>query len=511
MKSVQLDSLIEIMESGNTDLIKSFILISDVGYDFKSKRGMTYDELHNLYTLSKKIIENLSFSQKAGYILGFKIETGIREEFDVLRYSNKSILNIELKSDIPSKGLEPVRIQLLRHYFLLGVSGKEVNVFTYIERVDQLYTIDENEELIEVDTNILLDYITEEYTVDSSLKDLSLNTMIISPYTQPAEFSSRRYFLTNEQIEVRDNILKSNKRKICLSGGPGTGKTLLLVDVARKYQDQGNNVVIVFCSKMPDSEANEISRQLGIDIIPIRRIVDNNSILDSYDIILADESQRLRVDSFKMFLAIESKTVIFSVDYQQTLHPAEKRLNIEGILQNEENIDKFRLKNKIRTDKAMSSFIQKLLYLKARNIEPHDYDNVQVIYFDDEKEANRYISNMCQENNYVSIEQTEYRTKSTRVKKRKNLCFNSISTHDVLGREYENVIVLLDKHFYYNDDAYLVSNYPDYYPYLEGRQIFQSLTRVKNKLLIVVLENPKLYITIQKIINWKKERLLKDT
>lgn len=77
----------------------------------------------------KKIISALSFSQKSGYILGFKIETGIREEFDVLRYSEESILNIELKSARPSKGLESVRNQLLRHKYLLGILDKEVNVF----------------------------------------------------------------------------------------------------------------------------------------------------------------------------------------------------------------------------------------------------------------------------------------------------------------------------------------------------------------------------------------------
>src|SRR5690625_2566301 len=257
MKSVQLDSFIEIMESGNDKLIESFILISDEGYDLKSKRGMTYDELQTLYTLLKQIIDGFSFSQKEGYILGYKVETGIREEFDVLRYSNESILNIELKGAIPPEGFEPVRNQLLRHKFLLSVLDKDVNVFTYIESGYQLYTIDENEELIKVDTNTILDYITEEYTIDSSLRDLNLNTMIISPYTQPKEFSLRRYFLTNEQIEQRDNILNSTKRKIRLSGGPGTGKTLLLVDVAKKYQEKGKNVVIVFCSKMSDSEANE--------------------------------------------------------------------------------------------------------------------------------------------------------------------------------------------------------------------------------------------------------------
>lgn len=510
MKSIQLDSFIEVVESENNKLIESFILISDEGYDFKSKRGMTHDEMSIFYTFVKKIISALSFSQKSGYILGFKIETGIREEFDVLRYSEESILNIELKSARPSKGLESVRNQLLRHKYLLGILDKEVNVFTYIEDEDQLYTLNEDEELIESDTGMIMDYITEEYIIDDSLKGLNLNNMIISPYTQPKEFSARRYFLTNEQIEHRDNIINSSKQKICLSGGPGTGKTLLLVDLAKKYQEQGTKVVIVFCSKMHDIDALRISKLLGIDIIPIRRIVDDRSILDNYDIILADESQRLRKDAFELFLSINNKKVIFSVDHDQTLHPSEKRLNIEKLLTEDEDVDKFQLKDKIRTDRAMSSFIQKLLHLKARNIEPYDYDNVQVVYFENEKEAKTYIDNMCNEYHYVSIEQTEYQTKTTRRTTRKNLSSKSIGTHDVLGREYDNVIVLLDKHFHYDNEAYLEDKYSDYYPYIGRSQIFQSLTRVKNKLLLVVLENPKLYNIIQEIMTWKRKKLLKD-
>src|SRR5690625_2896059 len=185
MRSIQLDSFIEIMESENDNLIESFILISDEGYDFKSKRGMTHDEISIFYTFVKKLLGDLSFTQKCGYILGFKIETGVREEFDVLRCSEESILNIELKSARPSKGLESVRNQLLRHKYLLGILGKEVNAFTYIEDEDQLYTLNEDEELVEIDTYMIVDYITEEYIIDDSLEGLNLNNMIISPYTQP--------------------------------------------------------------------------------------------------------------------------------------------------------------------------------------------------------------------------------------------------------------------------------------------------------------------------------------
>lgn len=104
LRQIQLDSFVDIVEKGDNQLIESFLLVSDTGYDFKNDRGMDIKEIYAFYNLVKKFVDSLTASQKSGYILGFKVEKGIREEFDVLRCSVHKILNIELKTRMPEMG-----------------------------------------------------------------------------------------------------------------------------------------------------------------------------------------------------------------------------------------------------------------------------------------------------------------------------------------------------------------------------------------------------------------------
>ncbi len=158
----------------------------------------------------------------------------------------------------------------------------------------------------------------------------------------------------------------------------------------------------------------------------------------------------------------------------------------------------------------MSSFILKFLNLKSRKITPYDYDRVNVSFFNNTKDAEDYIDFMCNNENYVSIEMTEYVTKTTRNTKRKNIYWGSMATHKVIGREYDNVLIPLDNHFCYSDEGKLISTYGEYYPYFEDRCVFEALTRVRKKLLLVVIDNPKLFITIQQILTWKTDKLYEN-
>ena len=508
MRQIQLDSFVDIVEKGDNQLIESFLLVSDTGYDFKNDRGMDIKEIYAFYNLVKKFVDSLTASQKSGYILGFKVEKGIREEFDVLRCSVHKILNIELKTRMPEMGEKKIRNQLLRHKYLLGVLNKEVKVFSYVESEDKIYTLDQDENLIETDVATLLSQIPDDYINGNLLKELNLNNILISPYSEPDEFNKRKYFLTDEQMEKRNKILGSNKQNICLTGGPGSGKSLLLVDLANKYKEMGKKVAIVFCSKMEYDEAKRISEQIGVDVIPIKIVMKDENILKEYEILLADEAQRLREGSFEKLLSFSDKKIIFSLDQQQTLHPKEEEFNVHNRLLETGELDVFELKNIIRTDKAMSSFIQKLLNLRAEKVQPYEFDNVQIVYFDNETDAIEYIDFMSREKNFVSIEQTEYKSKMDNKMTKEKVYHGSLGTHDVIGREYDNVLVVMDEGFEHDEEGRLrYRNLSGYYPYLGDHQMFQSLTRVRKELIIVVLKNPELYHTIQNIINWKNKKL----
>ena len=152
--------------------------------------------------------------------------------------------------------------------------------------------------------------------------------------------------------------------------------------------------------------------------------------------------------------------------------------------------------------------IYKLLNLRAEKVQPYEFDNVQIVYFDNETDAIEYIDFMSREKNFVSIEQTEYKSKMDNKMTKEKVYHGSLGTHDVIGREYDNVLVVMDEGFEHDEEGRLrYRNLSGYYPYLGDHQMFQSLTRVRKELIIVVLKNPELYHTIQNIINWKNKKL----
>ena len=78
--------------------------------------------------------------------------------------------------------------------------------------------------------------------------------------------------------------------------------------------------------------------------------------------------------------------------------------------------------------------------------------------------------------------------------------FSTIGTsHQVIGQEFENVITVLDSHFYYDEDDILKARKITHNPYSPLKMFFQQITRAINKLEIVVVGNIELYNKIVQI------------
>lgn len=439
----------------------------------------------------------------SGYYLDKKVEIGFREQFDLLRFSNDSILNIELKSErIPD---EEIKDQLIRHKFVLGCvdTEKEIYTFTYVSETKELFTIS-NESLTKVTIDILCNLISLDYLENNLLDDLDADSLIVSPYSDIKRFIDHRYFLNSEQKKIVQDILSTAKKVSMIKGGAGTGKTLVLFDLADKLTKLGSKVLLIFCSILENPI--EIDNQVDFKFIHIKQL--QSLTIENFDYILLDESQRLYEENYNRVIESPAK-LIFCVDKAQTLKYEENSLNVEQKLENIVGVQKFDLKEKVRTDESLSTFILKLFEKDRNGLQPIEFPKVNAVYFDSVTRARYFIEVMERDENYESIEVASYKTKATGTTYNEKIKSDSKDGFTVIGREYENVIIPIDDRTIYIENKLVFRPTGFYYPYLGTNGIFQAITRVKKHLLFVVIKNKEIYTEIQELINWEKRRNLR--
>ena len=72
---------------------------------------------------------------------------------------------------------------------------------------------------------------------------------------------------------------------------------------------------------------------------------------------------------------------------------------------------------------------------------------------------------------------------------------------ELIGREYERVIVSVDNSFYYSHDGFLRSDKCESSQCLPEKLLYQALTRVKEKLVMVIVDNPEFFSNVMSIIS----------
>ncbi len=62
------------------------------------------------------------------------------------------------------------------------------------------------------------------------------------------------------------------------------------------------------------------------------------------------------------------------------------------------------------------------------------------------------------------------------------------TSHGVIGQEFDNVAVIVDPYFNYDKNGDLTYSGDSYYP--ANKMLFQNMTRTRNQLKILILNNP---------------------
>ena len=72
---------------------------------------------------------------------------------------------------------------------------------------------------------------------------------------------------------------------------------------------------------------------------------------------------------------------------------------------------------------------------------------------------------------------------------------NESNTHQVIGQEFDNIVIILDNNFRYKNGVMACGVHPNP-DYLYQKLFYQAITRVREKIAIIVVENEQMFNTI---------------
>lgn len=493
MKSINLKSLVNIYLANNREIPKEYQQFIGDDYSLSIKKN-EIEPLVQLVENIEKIDIQGNMNKYNHFYIGYQIPQ-IGKEFDLLRLDEQNILNIEYKREI--KDLEKIKKQLIRNRYYLSFLNRNSILVGYIQDMDKLYLL-KNKELEEISYIKLLEILNDNI----NCQDINLNNVfkasnyLISPFNKTNEFMNGKYFLTKQQEEIKNKIIEDmqyGEKNFLIQGDAGTGKTLLIYDLAKQLIENNKKVAIIHCGLLNQGQAELISKY-NWNIYSIREyfIVTNND----FDVVFIDEIQRINVKQFEEIMNYSKKNnsiIICSGDKKQILKASEG-----GILEKLENktLNKYTLSKKIRTNKELANFIKVILDLNKKQELCINTDNINIIYFNNYIEANRYISS---KKNYSFISYTPTLFRENGLVGFEITCENENTvgnSHKVIGQEFENVGVIIDKHFYYDENNKLRAKKMFNNVYSPKNMLYQALTRVIQTLDIIVVENIEIFNTL---------------
>lgn len=467
-------------------------------YDIKIKA----EELNDLDSLVNELKEeNDDHEIYDNFFVGFSIGQ-IGKEFDLLRIGENCIVNIELKRE--DTGVRIVE-QLKKNRYYLSFLKKDIWNFTYVHEDNKLYMLNESDDLCVSSVQELVDVLSNQRIEPIENIDSLFNptNYLVSPFNSTDAFLNGNYFLTDHQEQIKKNVMPSKKRTVSnfvsIYGAAGTGKTLLTYDIAKSYIREGKNVVIFHCGNLNNGHYKLRKAAFGTiePIKEVNRYIDNNTLTD-YDLVIFDEVQRVYPAQIRSAIGIIKQSgtkCIFSYDSQQCLANKEIIRNIPELLDAEASPAKFKLTEKIRTNKEIAAFIKNLFDLSKQN-HSQKYSNVEISYFSNSEDLKKALV-LLESQGWETINYTP--SQYNREPFDNYTIYGSESAHQVIGQEFDKVVAVVDKHFYYNNAGKL--SYRSSTHYNATKMLFQIVTRTRKKLHIIIMDNEEMLKNCIAILN----------
>lgn len=416
----------------------------------------------------------------------------ISKEFDLLKFSENGdyVLNIELKSEAIEE--DRIKKQLEQNRYYLSNVSRTIYSYTYVMENNTLYYLNSRNYLKVTDMSALADTLRkpafELFVTEDLDRYFRASDYLISPVGSPERLLQGKYFLTNQQWDFRRLILsrlQSDSEEpspiISIAGIAGTGKTLLLFDLALVLSKKKR---VLFLHGAPLLKGHLIldERLKKVWIISATEMEASGEILypADWDYLLIDEANRISPDWLEDLLRRAQAAGIPCI---LTHDPHSMVEAIHSVKETEAVIESCRTQSleftgNIRINRPMYSFMRALFSLRDSSEGP-DYSAIEILYADSEADAEALISHY-QASGFEHL----------------RLEAETAESGTLLGAEYEKVLLVMDRTYYYDADGRLCTKEQDA---ALLSLLYEGILRTKEALCILVKENKELFSQLLKI------------
>ncbi|WP_374285798.1 DNA/RNA helicase domain-containing protein [Lactococcus sp.] len=419
----------------------------------------------------------------------------ISKEFDLLRFGENYNINIELKLN---KSEEDIHKQLLQNDYYLSALDKPTYYFSYESVSGKLYFLNNVMELEKVTFSTLAEYLTNQEIghIENIDKLFAPSKYLISPFSLDDRFITENYFLNGTQDEIKRAILSGKNKFIKVTGKPGTGKSLLIYDVAKTLMEKGKQVSIIHAGKLNSGHRN-LNNNYSWHIFPATDLKsEKNCLKRDPDYIIIDEAQRLYLNQFKEiedFISSSDKdiTLIVSYDIEQVLSNRESSSCLASILEAKgemTNYQTLRLSKRIRSNPDLSKFIQGLFDLK-KMVNVKSTEQIAFQYFSKYSDAKSFAKKL-EEKDWKVIDYTVPNYEGKDIAEMAVDPYFGVNAHEVIGQEFEKVVVVIGKEFFYDENRKL--GYKNNRYYAPEKMLYQMVTRARSGLMLIIVNNEPL-------------------
>ena len=418
-----------------------------------------------------------------GFVFSFRIPQ-ISSEFDLLKICDGAVVDIELK--IEDVGTDRIERQLTRNRYYLAPLERATYTFTFVADENLLYEMGEDGILRTASMGRLasvLGSLGRPY--EGRVEDLfKASNYLVSPLNDTDRFLDGSYFLTNHQAQIKRSFMTACREAagkqpvvFLVYGSAGTGKSLLVYDLAKSLEVEGQ-VCVVHCGLLSDGHELLNTRQDRFRIVSAKGI--ERVELSGYGALLVDEAQRLWPSQLKRIVSgavAANQPLYLSLGRRQVTSETGVGHDAEQIVRALfSQVSVWELSRKIRTNRALADFIRALFGIPGhpRTVATRD---IKVNSADGALGAQRLVEAYRSEG-YQFIAYTDPASGEP------SLDEIDVSgcpcASEVIGQEFDRVVMVVGERFSSPDGT------------LYQQLLFQGLTRARSKIALVVLGNQEL-------------------